>query len=126
IAGERLGGANSTGRVLAIWLEGRCWSNRNNTLGFLPMNIVKRFQHDDDPLAVAAALSGAISDEERERWNTESVNCLWVQVDGGYRFHDDEEYRPKKSAEELHEVRSVSGRRGGQASAAKRKQVCQP
>lgn len=122
IAGERLGGQNPTGRVLAVWLEGRLWSNRNNTLGFLPMNIVKRFKHDEAPLAVAAALAAPLSNQERALWHTDSVNCLWVEVPGGYRFHDDEKYRPKKTVEELYEARSESGRKGGQATASKRKQ----
>lgn len=124
IAGARLG-RGMTGRVLAVWLEGRLWANRMNTNGFIPIDAVAGFRHDPEPLTVAAALAGPITDLERRSYNTSSTHCLWEEVEGGFQIHDDEHYRPKRAPEEVRQIRSEAGRRGGQRSAEVRKQTKQ-
>jgi len=120
IAGARLG-RQQTGRVLAVWLEGRLWTNRMNTQGFIPLDAVVGFRHDREPLKVAEALAGAITDDERRAWNIASVHCLWEKVEGGFLIHDDAEYRPKRATtDELREARREAGRRGGVRSGAVR------
>lgn len=75
-AGDRLG---PNGPVIAIGMVaiGLLWTNKQQSDGFLPTAVVKRFKHCDKPLAVAAALSEA---------------GLWEEVEGGYRIHDFHDY----------------------------------
>jgi hypothetical protein len=105
-AGRTLG-SRGTGRALAVWLEGICWSNRYATDGFLPTDVVQVFQHDADPVLVAAALVTA---------------RLWEVCDGGWRIHDFAKYQftaAQRAA--LAEARIESGRRGGLATQAQAK-----
>lgn len=82
-AGRQLG-AKGAGRVIAIWLVGICYCNRNLTDGFLPEELIRGWVlYDPKPLDVAFAMSCA---------------GLFVQVKGGYRFHDYDDYQPSASA----------------------------
>jgi len=67
------------GPVIAIGMVAIAlmWVNKQQSDGFLPINVVKRFRHCAKPLLVAAALSEA---------------GLWEEVDGGYRIHDYHDY----------------------------------
>jgi hypothetical protein len=78
-AGRHLG-SNGCGRVLAIWLAGVCYCNRNLTDGRIPEAIVRTWiLYDKRPIDVAEVMVHA---------------KLLVKVDGGYRFHDYLDYQP--------------------------------
>jgi hypothetical protein len=76
-------GAGALGRVVAVWLVGMCYANRNLTDGFLPLPVVRTWTlFDKKPMAVVAALL---------------VAGLLEEVPGGYQFHDYEHYQPSAS-----------------------------
>lgn len=107
-AAERLGGPHNYARILAMWLQAMCYSNRNLTDGFLPVERVKRFH---DPRAIDAA----------EALAADGVR-LWERVEGGYRIHDYDHYQPDaEKTKEIRKRRSAAGRKGGLASAAARR-----
>ena len=100
IAGRQLG-VRGTGRVLAVWLEALCWTNKHHKDGFLPTAVVAALQHDRQPLHVAAALQHA---------------GIWEPVEGGWRIHDWAQYQLDGSKRaELAQIRADAGRRGAQA-----------
>jgi hypothetical protein len=122
IAGARLG-PYGTGRVIAVWGSLLCYVNHNETGGFVPDDLVRTWRHDKKPTQVAAALASPLTATEAARYGLEEGQpCLWVRVDGGYRFHDYGVYQP--TAEEIEAVRLVkvaAGRKGGQTSAERRR-----
>lgn len=122
IAGARLG-PYGTGRVIAVWMSLLCYVNHHETGGFVPDEIVRTWRHDRKPIQVAEALAAPLTETEAARYNLEvGQPCLWVKVDGGYRFHDYAVYQP--NAEDLEALRLAkveAGRKGGQASADRRR-----
>lgn len=114
LAGARLG-RHGSGRILAVWLAGMGYCNDNYTGGFVPRDIVTGFPHDKDPSAVADAMALPISDDEAAQWGfPDDRTLLWIQVPGGYRVHNYDEYNGV--AAELSRTRSVAGRKGGMRS----------
>lgn len=112
--GARHLGSNGAGRILAVWLQGMCYANRNLTDGFLPEAVVKSWTlYDRKPLDVAFVM--------------EKVGLL-RRVDGGFRFHDYEHYQPlaeavkaKRTKDRDRKIRKDSTRnpRGIQAESAR-------
>ena len=82
-AADALGGPYALSRVAAVWLEAACYASRRLTDGFVPTQALVDSRADDDALAVARALASA---------------NLMVEIDGGFRFHDWNDYNPKKAA----------------------------
>lgn len=80
LAAGRALGTRGAGRVLAIWLQGMCFANRNLTDGFLPESLVRTWTlYDHRPLEVAGAMVDA---------------GLLELAAGGFRFHNYEHYQP--------------------------------
>jgi hypothetical protein len=71
-AGDLIG-KNGPAIALGFFTVGLLWSNKQLSNGFLPMAVVKRFRHVENPLNVARALVTA---------------HLWENADGGFLIHD--------------------------------------
>lgn len=100
IAGRQIG-RQATGRVLAVFVEALCWTNRHMTNGFLPSDVVETFRHDRQPLAVAAAMVHA---------------TLFEAESGGFRIHDWHKYQLDTSARDaIARARSAAGKRGAES-----------
>lgn len=56
-AGAILGGPDGCGRVVAVWLEALCYSNRYLTDGFIPEAVARRFRLDRNPLEVLRVMA---------------------------------------------------------------------
>jgi len=100
IAGRHIG-RQATGRVLAVFVEGLCWSNKHHTEGFLPAAVVGSFRHDRDPLRVAAALVWA---------------RFWEPADGGWCIHNWGKYQldaAKRAA--ISKARAAAGKKGAES-----------
>lgn len=116
-AGSQLG-PRSTGRVLAIWLEAMCWTNHNKTDGFLPLETVRTFKHDRQPLKVAAAMVC-----ECRRHDGTMGPGLWLEVEGGFRVHDYADHNDREKFSRTSAARAEAGRRGGVNSGEARRQA---
>ena len=89
--------------ALALWARAGSWSARSLTDGFVPTGMPARLCDDPDT-AVAELLRRG----------------LWERAQGGYRFHDWEDYQPSaESTRNLRAKRAEAGRLGGMAKAAK-------
>jgi len=100
IAGRHIG-RQATGRVLAVFVEGLCWSNKHHTEGFLPAAVVGSFRHDRDPLQVAAALVWA---------------RFWEPADGGWRIHNWGKYQLDEARRAaISQARSSAGKKGAES-----------
>jgi hypothetical protein len=93
---------------LGLWTACGSWSAANVTDGFVPQDVVQRY----DPKGRYARVLVAVG--------------LWVEeiVDGedGYRFHDWDEYQPSSTeVEERRKRRVEAGRFGGLRSAQARR-----
>jgi hypothetical protein len=83
-AGRHLG-TYGRGRVLAVWLAAMCYCNRNYTDGFFDEATARTWTlYDKRPLDVALVMADA---------------KLLRRVEGGFKFHDYEDYQP--SADEV-------------------------
>jgi|SRR5215831_5326735 len=97
-AGDRLG-KNGIAIALGVYAVGLMWTNRQLSDGFLPIAVVKRFHHVENPLAVAKALVAA---------------HLWEQVQGGYRIHDFHDHNfTKAEVEAKRQIDRDRKRKGG-------------
>lgn len=84
-AGDHLG-SRGTGRVIAIWIVGLAYCNRNLTDGFVPDRIVRSWKmYDKAPMTVAMAM--AIKPRN-------GSSALLDQVGGGFQYHDYGIYQP--------------------------------
>jgi hypothetical protein len=100
VAGQQIGRA-ATGRILAIFVEALCWTNKHNTDGFLPADVVPTFRHDRKPLVVAEAMVRA---------------RLWESTEGGWRIHDWGKYQlDAHTRETIAKARSEAGRKGAES-----------
>jgi hypothetical protein len=78
-AGRHLG-TYGRGRVIAVWQVAMCYCNRNLTDGFIDEATVRTWTlFDRRPLDVALVMAQA---------------GLLVRVEGGFRFHDYDDYQP--------------------------------
>jgi hypothetical protein len=116
-AGANLG-PHSTGRVLAIWLEAMCWTNFNLTDGLLPLEVVRTFKHDRQPLKVAAAMALPVGRPD----GTVGPGLL-IEAAGGYRIHDYAEHNDREKFAKTSFARAEAGRRGGVRSGEARRQA---
>lgn len=92
-----------------LWSLAGNWCAGASTSGWIPEDELEQFDDDWQELAKHIVAAGY--------WTAE-------QVDGepGYRFHDWEEYQPRKvDMDRLREVRSEAGRVGGQRSGEARR-----
>jgi hypothetical protein len=118
-AGEHLG-PYATGRVIAIWVEALCWTNKpeNATNGFIPIGVMRTFKHDRQPLKVAEAMSQTVP------YADGSVHSgLFEKCDGGYQLHDYGVYNDREKFEQTSAARAEAGRRGGLKSGEARRQA---
>src|SRR5262245_43393629 len=84
-AGRHLG-QRGAGRVVAIWMVGMCYCNRNLTDGFVRESIVRTWVlYDQRPLDVAIVMAQKMPDGSAG---------LLERVEGGFRFHDYDHYQP--------------------------------
>lgn len=81
-AGDLIG-RNGPAIAIGLYAIGLMWANKQLTDGFLPMAVVKRFRHVDQPIAAAGALVKA---------------RLWDRVKGGYKVHDFHDHNPDAAA----------------------------
>lgn len=100
-AGDLIG-KNGPAIAIGLYAVGLMWTNKHLTDGLLPLAVVKRFRHADNPLAVADALVKA---------------GLWERVDAGFNVHDFHDHNPhandvKNTREEIRQARSEAGKRG--------------
>lgn len=84
-AGRHLG-TYGRGRVIAIWQVGICFCNRNFTDGFIDEPTIRTWTlYDKRPLDVAIVMAQTMPNGDPG---------LLVRVDGGFRFHDYDDYQP--------------------------------
>jgi hypothetical protein len=112
IAGDLLG-KDGPGMVLGMVSLGLMWTNKHLTDGHLPLSVVKKWPHFDQPIKVADALVKA---------------GLWEKADGGFVIHDFHDHnftakRVQENRERLHAVRAQAGRNGGLKSGFVRRKV---
>jgi hypothetical protein len=92
--------------AVALWTRAGTWSARNLTDGFVPAGLPARLCDDPDTAIKELVRRG-----------------LWKRTNGGFRFHDWNEYQPAAEAvKELRAKRAAAGRKGGQVKAANAKQ----
>lgn len=88
-AGRHLGRAGA-GRVIAIWTVGMCYSGRALLDGIIPADVVKTWKlYDKNPLQVADSMALLMPDGNPG---------LLIKIEGGYRFHDYDDYQPSASS----------------------------
>jgi len=92
-AGDRIG-KNGPAIALGLYAVGLLWTNKHLSDGFLPVGVVKRFKHVDNPMTVAHSLVLA---------------RLWEEVDGGFRIHHFHDHNPH--AEDIQEKRKYDRER---------------
>lgn len=84
-AGAHLG-RNGPGRVIAIWMVGIAFCNRNLTDGYLTDGVVRSFKvYDKAPFTVAEAMCLQLRD---------GSNGLLTRADRGFLYHDYGIYQP--------------------------------
>src|SRR5215831_1543829 len=86
-AAATLGGQTALARVIALVVDGLCYSDAFLTDGYIPRGVVAQSKVTPQPLVVAHALTTA---------------KLWHRVNGGFRIHDYGDYN--KSADEVKET----------------------
>lgn len=128
-----------------VWLAGLAYCNRNLTDGFIPFAIAEGIGgswHVWEPIAAEQELTNTLrqSDQGMRLWSIdigsgmhgEHITTdwvvvqllhagLWVEVPGGYRIHDYEDYQPTKAQVIAdRDAKAAAGRAGGRATAAAR------
>lgn len=102
-AGRHLGRSGS-GRVLAIWLAGLCYCNRNLTDGFIPAAILRTWTlYDRRPLDVAEVMV---------------IARLFDRVEGGYAMHDYLDYQPSAEQVKAKRKRDLERKKKGKPTKA--------
>lgn len=95
-------------KALGLWVRAGSWSMQQLSDGFIPVGVVPALGGDSKD---AASLVGA---------------GLWHEVEGGYQFHDWDEYQPtreqveaerEKARERMARVRANKDRTSGEGSA---------
>jgi hypothetical protein len=88
-----------------LWVCGNGYCNKFLTDGFIPTAAVKTLGGVDHATKVARVLADV---------------GLWEKVEGGYRVHDFHDHNPTAAEVRARRTeRSLSGRLGGQATAAR-------
>jgi hypothetical protein len=105
-AGRHLG-PYGPGRVVAVWLAGMCYCNRNLTDGFVRESIVRTWIiYDKRPLDVATVMALQMPDGKPG---------LLERVEGGFRFHDYHHYQPSKDEVIAKRQRDLDRKKKGRA-----------
>lgn len=92
-AGDLIG-RNGPAIALGLYSIGLMWTNKHLTDGHLPLSVVKRWQHADNPIRVADALVTA---------------GLWEKNGTGYIIHDFHHHNP--TAEDVKQKRESDRKR---------------
>lgn len=96
----------AAGSALTLWVRAGAWCAQQLTDGRVP----------DEMVSLLGPKRGA----ERDASRLVEVG-LWERVDGGFQFHDWQDYQPTKAAvEHKRQVRAAAGAKGGAVSGAKR------
>lgn len=84
--------------ALALWLAAGCYCRRASTGGFVSDERLKRLT----PMSTRRArrVAQALVDETRRDPTDPESPGLWIRVEGGYRFHDWDDYGPAKGPDE--------------------------
>ena len=92
--------------AVALWLLGGTWASKQLTDGSVPAKMVAR-------LGCTVDAAQELVDEG-----------LWDRVNGGFEFHDWEDYQPSRAVvEERRKVRAEAGRKGGLKSGESRREA---
>lgn len=93
--------------ALGLWTLAGAWSCGQLTDGYVPAYVAHRLVANAEALASRLVQVG-----------------LWVEADGGYRFHDWEANQPSADSErETRRLRSEAGRKGGVRSGKSRREA---
>lgn len=93
--------------AMGLWVRAGAWASQQLTDGFIPRQVVPMLGNTSQAKKLVAA-------------------GLWAQEDGGYRFHDWQNYQPSAAEvaadrREKHEAKVRAGRAGGLASGIARR-----
>jgi hypothetical protein len=116
---------------MALWLAGLAYCNRTLTDGFIPWSVARALIAWEflDPAAAKdgrrkryriAMTCGVVGDDVTSEFVIELllVAGLWVEVDGGYRVHDYDQYQhTRERIEEERRLKQAAGQAGGKARA---------
>ena len=87
--------------AMGLWVRAGAWSCAHLTDGFIPSHMAS---------AMASAIANVCDSDALV------MAGLWREVDGGYQFHDWQDFQPTaESARDLREKRSEAGRAGASA-----------
>ena len=110
--------------ALGLWTICGAWSAAQLTDGFVPDRVVSAMLGSHLSATLSTTLSGTLSSaakQDAKRPLDDPVQSLldaglWMQVEGGYQYHDWGEFQPTKAAVEAPRKRMADiGRRGGKA-----------
>jgi hypothetical protein len=119
---------------MALWLAGLAYCNRTLTDGFIPWSVARALIAWEflDPAASKdgrrkryriAMTCGVVGDDVTSEFVIELLLTagLWVEVDGGYRVHDYDQYQhTRERIEEERRLKQAAGQAGGKARAQAR------
>jgi hypothetical protein len=92
--------------AIGLWTLAGAWSSQQLTDGFIPKQVL-------EALSRGASFASELV-----------ASGLWVEVPGGYQFHDWGQYQPLASeVKTVREKRAESGRKGGLASGRSRREA---
>jgi hypothetical protein len=106
----------------ALWTKALCWTcqpEHQRTGGFIPRVVALGLLKSGHEAALEAASELVEAKGDRCFGH---ASGLWFEAEGGWGFHDWEEYRPKPCFGQNHEAASEAGRLGGLRSAQKRRE----
>jgi hypothetical protein len=94
LAGDAIGPPNGAAVALGFYTVGLMWANKHLTDGHLPIAVIKRFPHVDNPVSIADALAKA---------------GLWDKNGTGFVIHDYGDFNP--TAKKVKDKRRADRRR---------------
>lgn len=103
--------ALAAGPALALWLRAGCYCAKHLTDGFVSIEALKILH------GTRSAASRLVNARARR-----DGPGLWIQVDGGWQFHDWSDYQPSaRDVQERRDKRAAAGRVGGRRSGESRR-----
>jgi hypothetical protein len=113
---------------VALWLAGLAYCNRNLTDGFIPWGTARGLvswsylEPEDDKgrrkVCEVGVSSGMAGEDVGSEYVIELLkkNGMWIEVPGGYKVHDYEDFQPtKEEVLALREERSRAGSKGARS-----------